>query len=149
MSYYKGKIDYPHSIQHQSQRKKEKPVDCIYCTEQRECQKKECYYYLGKCFDSTHCKYKVKENEQSFNNKNVPNVYCQKTDKTYAAETCSWQIGDVVLYKQYPLLLTKPSFTGTIIGIENNIITVQFEDMVKKFCWPECKKSIALYKVSR
>ena len=44
--------------------KKSKAADCIYLTENRECQNKKSPHYLSKCFAASYCTFKVKENAE-------------------------------------------------------------------------------------
>ena len=43
--------------------KKAKAADCIYLTENRECQNKKSPNYLAKCFAASYCTFKVKEKD--------------------------------------------------------------------------------------
>lgn len=52
-----------HLEYHNINPKKEKASDCVYLTEDRICQNKDSYYYLGKCFVASDCPLKLKSTD--------------------------------------------------------------------------------------
>lgn len=58
----KGKFnDFGWHTEFKSARKKSYQETCIFLNDIRECQNKNSYNYLSKCFDATHCPLKLKK----------------------------------------------------------------------------------------
>lgn len=118
-----------HMEYHTTDRKKEKAANCIYLTNDRICECKKSVYYLEKCFDSTHCPHRVKEEISKFQAENKPKA--TNSIPTKSLRRCSLPIGTEVYSKRWGegALSTFDPHTGKI--------TVLFGMRVIPFLYPD------------
>ena len=110
---------------HTIEPKKEKASDCIFLSEQRECQNKDSSYYLSKCFIATICPHRVKSEIQDEDQ-------CLSAQKPLKRikYNCSLPIGCVVVHKKYG--------EGRIIRFDqkDNFLWIQFAEKSLRFRYP-------------
>ena len=90
-----------HMEYHTTDRKKEKAANCIYLTNNRICECKKSVYYLEKCFDSTHCPHRVKEekSKSTVSAPAKPNTASKNQPKPLRC--CSLPVGTEVYSKRW------------------------------------------------
>lgn len=119
-----------HEEFHTVNKKKVKAADCIYLTESRICLNKACHLYGEKCFEATHCKYRVRDGEQ-------PVVPPQKTTQAPAQPQ---KIVSIDCTLQPNCAIYSNSFgKGRYLSFDadNMLIAVEFECGTKQFKYPD------------
>ena len=124
-----------HLEYHTVNRKKEKPADCIYMTDNRECQCRECPYFLSKCFVASACRYRVKSTDAAANPSATKpassSPVVEANDRKYKGIACTLPLRCRVWSSDYG--------EGAYVGFEyeDRLIRVRFEDRVRSFKYPE------------
>lgn len=80
MSKRKGLEFYNHIV-FSTDRKKEKPSDCIYLSEDRHCKKYGYFMYGEKCFEASKCELKVKEKDREKEKKTKTKTLSAKSER--------------------------------------------------------------------
>ena len=138
----KGRLDYSYDIIYQSQRKKDKVADCIYLDEERQCHCQDNnYVYLSRCNNATYCKYRIRSTEQESAVQNIITTTTIK-HKPVDIEPCPFNVGDCVMVKSFPY--SQKFNNGVVVNVENNIISIEVDRMLKKYQWPTCSKTVVL-----
>lgn len=140
---------------------KTKPLDCIYLSDKRECQNRECYCFLSKCFDSSHCPHKIREKDRDqvdgesnstrkcSEHKSVISISeenIEKESKTYSVNTNS----DIEIQKENVDTVTPIKISvgdcvthnvfgsGLVVDVDEKRFKVVFPDeIVRKFINPD------------
>ena len=124
-----------HLEYHTVDRKREKPADCIYMTDNRECQCRESPCFLSKCFVATSCKYRVKSAEAKATPSPVKTTGVTTTaednDKKYWSIKCNLPLRCRVWSGKYG--------EGVFVGFvfEDRVIRVSFAGRIRSFKYPE------------
>lgn len=121
----KGKLDFSYNVTFQSERKKDKPSNCIYLiggSKNRVCQHKD--NFGAYCFDSKNCKYRVKETVNGNDNKSIENSEkpCKKSIKIDENELKS-MVGQCYHHSIFG--------HGKVVAIGNKTLIFDFEGKTK------------------
>ena len=139
----KGRLDYSYDIIYQSQRKKDKVADCIYLDEARQCHCQDNdYVYLSRCNNATYCKYRIRSTEQESAVQNIITTTTTIKHKPVDIKPCPFNVGDRVIVKSFPY--SQKFNNGVVINIENNMLSIEIDGILKKYQWPTCSKTIVL-----
>lgn len=110
--------------------KKAKAADCIYLTENRECQNKKSPHYLAKCFAASYCTFKVKENEAVPPRPIVPPVPKKEEPKIKKIK-CSLPLKCHMFSESFG------QGEYTAFNEEKRIIEVTFDGTTRRFIYPD------------
>ena len=126
-----------HMEYHTTDRKKEKAANCIYLTNNRICECKKSVYYLEKCFDSTHCPHRVKEENPKTKTESKTTVSAPAKSNTTSQNQpkpkrhCSLPWGTKVNSKNWG--------DGTLNSFDSKTgkITISFNGKIIPFLYPD------------
>lgn len=113
--------------------KKKKAADCIYLTENRECQNKKSPDYLSKCFAASYCTFKVRSKDIAPPPKPIAKIPTppKKEEPKIIKIKCTLPLNCRV---------SSPIFGKgryTAYYEEGRIIEVTFQDKPRKFVYPD------------
>lgn len=116
-----------HFEYHTVDKKKAKPANCIYMTEDRICQHKKSQQYLSKCFMASYCSLRVKESGVKHQTENTNTSKKLKIIKIKCSLPLNCQMHSKILGD------------GEYISYDedNMLISVQFGKEIKKFAYPD------------
>jgi hypothetical protein len=115
--------------------KKDKPADCIYLDENRECHNKNSPNYLAKCFAASYCTFKVRDKSAASSKPNPASVVSaapKKAEQQTKKMQCTLPLNCTVYSKAYG------QGEYTAYNAEKRIIEVTFDDgNLRKFIYPD------------
>ena len=119
-----GHIEY-----HTVNQKKKKAADCIYMTTSRMCQNNKSPEYLSKCFVSSACKYRVKEQDKE--REIIKRKLEMPKKEKIVAINCSINKGCPIYSPSYG--------KGRFVGYDATrmIISVEFDGKIRAFQYPQ------------
>lgn len=111
--------------------KKVKAANCIYLTEDRECQNKKSPNYLAKCFAASYCTFKVKEKDAILPNPIVSPNQVKKEEPKIKKIQCSLPLKCHVFSECFG------QGNYTAYDVEKRIIEVTFNGIPRRFIYPD------------
>ena len=121
-----------HLEYHTVNAKKKKAANCIYMMDDRTCRCKESVYYMEKCFISSYCPHRVKEEKPKPQTKPmVPMAKDAAGVKTPPKHICSLPLGSRITTRNGAEGILK-SFDSS-----NGKITISFNEKIVSYIYPD------------